>query len=151
MNDPSSPPDGDELGWQLSTAVVMFHEAIAERLGLSAADHKALSIVSRAGAMTAGELAQRTGLSPGAVTGLVDRLVAAGYVDRVRDAGDRRRVLIVPASTGQVDLSEIFAALTTAMHELLAKYDQQQVQVIHDYVVGVIDVLHEQTRRLSGR
>ena len=151
MNGPPDPPDGDELGWRLSTAVVMFHEAIAERLGLSAADHKALGIVSRAGSMTAGELAQRTGLSPGAVTGLVDRLVAAGYVERIRDAGDRRRVLIVPAQAGHVDLSEVFAGLSSAMHEMLAKYDEQQVQVIHDYVVGVIDVLHDQTRRLSER
>src|SRR5699024_4194273 len=62
----------------LSTAVVLFHEAIAQRLGLSAADLKALGLIMRDGPLTAGALAQRTGLTPGAVTGLVDRLEHAG-------------------------------------------------------------------------
>lgn len=142
---------GAELGWELSTAVVLFHEAIAERLGLSAADHKALGLISRAGALTAGELAQRTGLSPGAITGLVDRLESAGYVRRTRDRADRRRVVIVPVSTaGRPDLSGIFADLTAAMGGVVADYDEHQAWAIQDYLVRTIAVLHEQTRKLSA-
>lgn len=143
-------PDGAELGWELSTAVVLFHEAIAERLGLSAADHKALGLITRAGTVTAGDVARRTGLSPGAVTGLIDRLEQAGYVERTRDPADRRRVIIVPSGTRRPDLSDIFTDLTTAMNTLIAKYDEREARAIHDYVVNTIDVLRTQTRRLSN-
>lgn len=146
----SGQSDGTDLGWELSTAVVLFHEAVAQRLGLSAVDHKALGIITRAGAVTAGGLAQRTGLSPGAVTGLVDRLVRAGYVQRTRDPADRRRVVIVPIGDRRPDLSEIFGHLTTAMNALIASYDEQEVQAIHDYVVNTIEILRTQTRRLSN-
>jgi DNA-binding Lrp family transcriptional regulator len=143
--------DGAELGWELSTAVVLFHEAIADRLGLSAADHKALGLISRAGRLTAGELAQRTGLSPGAVTGLVDRLEEAGYVRRTRDPADRRRVVVEPvAAAGRPDLSGIFAELGAAMAAFAGDYDEHQARAIRDWVEKTIIVLREQTRKLSA-
>jgi hypothetical protein len=145
--------DGAELGWELSTAVVLFHQAIADRLGLSAADHKALNIITRAVSLTAGELAQQTGLSPGAATGLIDRLEAAGCVERSRDPADRRRVVVRPiagAGPDSSDLGRIFQDLSVAMWGVLAQFDLEQQLAIHDYVVGTIAVLKEQTRRLSG-
>jgi DNA-binding MarR family transcriptional regulator len=143
------PADGD-LGWRLSTAVVLFHEAVATRLGLSATDHKALGIITRAGAMTAGELAQATGLSPGAVTGLVDRLEAAGHVTRDRDPADRRRVVVVPARRAGADLSGVFADLTAAMPEVVAPNVARRAEAMRDYVLRTIAVLAEQTRKLSA-
>ena len=142
---------GADLGWELSTAVVLFHEAVAQRLGLSAADHRALGVVSRAGSVTAGELAQRTGLSPGAVTGLVDRLEAAGHVRRTRDPADRRRVVVVPVSApDRADLSGIFGRLGAAMAAFAGDYDEREARAIEDYLVKTIGVLREQTRRLSA-
>lgn len=142
--------DDRDLGWELSTAVVLFHEAIGRRLGLSAVEHKALGLITRAGPLTAGDLAERTGLSPGAVTGLVDRLERAGYVRRTRDRADRRRVLVTTVPGRRPDLSEIFDELTAAMTALIDRYDEHQLRAIHDYVVGTIDILHEQTRRLTS-
>jgi DNA-binding Lrp family transcriptional regulator len=151
MTDGMGQRHGADLGWELSTAVVLFHEAIADRLGLRAADHKALGLISRAGAITAGELAQRTGLSPGAVTGLVDRLEEAGYVRRTRDPADRRRVVIAPVSApDRPDLSGIFRELTAAMAAFVGDYDAHQAAAIEDYLVKTIAVLREQTRRLSA-
>src|SRR6516164_9446091 len=81
---------------QLTTATILFHQAIADRLGMNVTDHKCADILLRAGPITAGELAQRTGLTTGAITGVIDRLEKAGFVRRVRDPGDRRRVVVVP-------------------------------------------------------
>jgi DNA-binding MarR family transcriptional regulator len=139
-----------ELGRELSTAVVLFHEAVAERLGLRAADHRALGLISRAGRLSAGELAQLTGLSPGAVTGLVDRLEAAGHVRRDRDPADRRRVVVVPAAGAGPDLSGLFTDLTAAMGALVGDYDEHQAWAIRDYLHRTIEVLREQTRKLSA-
>jgi DNA-binding transcriptional ArsR family regulator len=140
-----------ELGRELSTAVVLFHEAVADRLGLSAADHRALGLISRSGAVTAGELAQLTGLSPGAVTGLVDRLESAGHVRRERDPADRRRVVVVPDGGGdRPDLSGVFAELSAAMGAFAGDYDEHQARAIRDYLRKTVDVLREQTRKLSA-
>ena len=70
---------------QMSTGAIMFHQAIADRLGLHATDHKCADLIIRNGAMTSGRLAELTGLTTGAITGVVDRLEAP----RDRQAGDR--------------------------------------------------------------
>jgi DNA-binding MarR family transcriptional regulator len=128
---------------------VLFHEAIAQRMGLSAVDHKALGMIRRAGQMTAGELAAETGLSPAAVTGLLDRLEEAGYVRRRRDAKDRRRILVAAAPDERSGVGEIFVELTSAMEAVVARYNEDEVKAIRDYLVRTIAVLRAQTRTLA--
>src|SRR5438309_10315862 len=83
------------LGRELSGVTLMLHSRLAEQLGLSATDHKCLELAMRAeGPLTAGRLAELSGLSTGAVTGVIDRLERAGYVSRARDPNDRRKVLV---------------------------------------------------------
>jgi DNA-binding MarR family transcriptional regulator len=141
--------DGAELGWELSTAVVLFHEAIAQRLGLSAVEHKALSLITRHGPLTAGALAQQTGLTSGAVTGLVDRLERAGYVRRTQDPGDRRRILVAAIPDRRPDLGGVFAELGQEMAEFLATYDERELAAIGDWITNTIKALRTQTRRLT--
>lgn len=141
--------DGAQLGWELSTAVVLFHEAVARRLGLNAADHKALRIVTGHGPLPAGALAARLGLGASAVTALVDRLERAGYVRRVTDPADRRRVLVSADGDQAPDLSGIFADLGREMTALVAKYDERELATIADYVRSTIAVFETQTARLA--
>jgi DNA-binding MarR family transcriptional regulator len=143
--------DGAEWGRRLSTAVVMFHEALGNRLGLSAVDHRALSLIMRHAPLSAGTLARLTGLTPGAVTGMIDRLERVGYVRRGPDPADRRRILISPALDRENRLTSGYAELGAAMSRFMAKYDEAELAVIADYVANTIDVLEEQTRRLSAR
>lgn len=143
--------DGAELGWELSTAVVLFHEAVARRLGLNAVDHKALGVVVRKGPLPAGALAAQLGMGPSAVTGLVDRLERAGYVRRTPDPADRRRVLISADAARTPDLGAIFAELGREMAAFIAKYDDHERTVILDYLSKTIAALRAQTRRLTGK
>ncbi|MFI6512247.1 MarR family winged helix-turn-helix transcriptional regulator [Streptosporangium sp. NPDC050855] len=142
--------DGAELGWELSTAVVIFHEAVARRLGLSAIDHKALGVVTRKGPLPAGALAAELGFGASAITALVDRLERAGYVRRVPDPADRRRVLVTATSGRTPDLGAIFAGLGREMGAFMAEYDERELALIHDYVTRTIAVLKDQTARLSS-
>src|SRR5438105_15388836 len=88
-----------EVGRTLSTHTVMLHAAVAERLGLNITDHKALDFACRGGGpVTAGELAELTGLTTGAITGVIDRLEKAGFARRERDPNDRRRIILRPTS-----------------------------------------------------
>ncbi|MEI0739782.1 MarR family transcriptional regulator [Paenibacillus sp. JTLBN-2024] len=70
---------------QNSARAVMLHQLISEKLGLNATDHKCLDFLNRTGPVTAGQLAELTGLTTGAVTNVIDRLEQAGYVVRDKD------------------------------------------------------------------
>src|SRR5215217_2877554 len=101
MHEESSPsedgsidPIVELIGFRLSTATVLFHAAIADRLGIGATDVKCYSILRQTGPITAGELAERTSLTTGAITGVVDRLERAELVRRERDPHDRRRIVL---------------------------------------------------------
>ncbi|MBM6403563.1 MarR family transcriptional regulator [Phycicoccus sp. CSK15P-2] len=138
----------DDLGRALSTAVVMFHEAVGRRLGLSAVDQRALALVHRTGPVTAGRLAQETGLTPGAVTGLLDRLESRGLVHRAVDPDDRRRVLVSPAASPD-GADDAFEGLRREMAEVMAGFRPEEAQVIGEYVRRTVEVLRRQTRLLS--
>ena len=140
---------GEALGWELSTAVVSFHEAIARRLGLNAIEHKALGMIVRAGPLPVGALAPRLGVGASAVTGIVDRLERAGYVRRGPDPADRRRVLVAAVPSRVPDLTGVFAELGRQMAAFMARYDERELAVILDYVQNTIRVLQELTARLT--
>src|ERR687883_2098882 len=80
----------------MSTETIMFHQVVAVTLGLHITDHKCLDLIYRYGPMPAGKLGELTGLTTGAVTGVIDRLEAAGYVRRSNDPKDRRRTIVEP-------------------------------------------------------
>ena len=83
-----------DAGRALGAAAVLFHAAVAGRMGLTAVEEKALDVVARWGPVTAGDLSSATGLAPSSVTALIDRLVRKGFVVRVPDTDDARRVRV---------------------------------------------------------
>lgn len=141
--------EGAALGRELSTAVVAFHEAVGSHLGVSAMDQRALGVIGARGPLSAGALAKEIGLTPGAVTGMVDRLARAGLVTRAPDPADRRRVVIRVADTGRAVFGDVFAGLSTEMTAMVARYTPAEQAVIADYVTRTIEILREQTRKLS--
>src|SRR5262245_581834 len=107
---------------QLSAATILFHQAVADRLGMNITDHKCADTLSRTGPITAGELAQRTGLTTGAITGVIDRLERAGFVRRVRDPHDRRRVIVEPVVKRMARvIGPLFESMGRSAAELCAR------------------------------
>ena len=117
-----------------STLAVFFHASMAERVGLGATEEKTLSLLSRFGPLTAGEIANQTGLTTPSVTGLLDRLESKGMVRRVRDPHDRRRVIVEPNQERLAKLDRAFSSLQEAFRELLATYSDEQLATIADYL-----------------
>ena len=132
---------------EFAARIALFHEAAAHRLGLHATDVKALRLLSEK-AMTAGALADQTGLTGAAVTALIDRLERLGYVVRERDKRDRRKVTVRAASTKIRELDRLYAGLSVDMAALLSKYEASQFAVIVDYIVKATAVLARQTTKL---
>lgn len=105
-------------------------EAAAERLGVSRSDFRCLDILSRGTALTAGELADETGLTTGAVTALLDRLEKAGYVRRERDRSDRRKVLIHPSQRAAREVWPIFRGVAEDAARILAQFSERDLGMI---------------------
>lgn len=138
---------GRLIGRELSTAVVMFHEAVGKRLGISGTERKLLDVLDRLGPATAGELATHTGLTTGAITGVVDRLVKAGYAQREPNPRDRRSVIVtrLPHPASESLAAEVFAPLGQAIADLSAQYQPAELAAIASYLTGLTSILREQT------
>jgi DNA-binding MarR family transcriptional regulator len=107
-----------EMARRFSTATVLFHHGIAERAGLGASDHKCLEILRERGAMTGSELASATGLTTGAITGVVARLEKRGFVTRGLDPNDARKQILRP-SLDQIE-EELHADLAPFRRDIAA-------------------------------
>ncbi|MBF6332960.1 MarR family winged helix-turn-helix transcriptional regulator [Nocardia transvalensis] len=145
------PAEGTALGAEFATAMVNFHAATGKLLGLSASDRKCMDTLRRLGPVTAGAIAEHTGLTTGAVTGLVDRLERAGYARRVRDPRDRRKVLVELVPHAEVDalLGAVFIPFGQDMAALNERYSSEELKAIHDWVRRTTDILVAHTRRIS--
>ena len=141
---------GPNLGRDLSGAVVLFHQAVAARLGLSAGDLKTLELITTDGPFSASDLARRTGLTAAGITSVVARLTAGGYVVREIDPGDRRRAIIRAADAEHPQLADAFAGLGRALGGVIAEYDPAEQAAIVSYLRRTIDILREQTIRLGS-
>jgi len=137
---------------EFSTAIVLFHEAVASRLAISSTEWKCLGLLDQHGPLTAGRLAELSGFTTGAITGIVDRLERAGYARRERHPTDRRGVIVHPARLGEVKerIAPIFGSLGRAMKIVTQRYSKTELAVIADYLDRVTAVLHEQTTRLNA-
>jgi DNA-binding MarR family transcriptional regulator len=141
----------EEQSRELSTRTVIFHHLIGERLGLNPTDHKCLDVIIRTRTpMTASQLAEETGLSTGAITGVVDRLEKAGYVKRKRDQNDRRLVFIkVLTDKALVKLSPIFDPIKQASRNLYSKYSDEELAIILDFVINCNKMTQEITANMK--
>jgi len=134
---------------RMSTRTVVFHAAIADRLGLNPSDHKCADLIcNETGPITAGRLAEITGLSTGAITGVVDRLERAGFVSRVADSEDRRRVVIQGTEGRAPDMRHLFQPMMEGMVRLCESYTDEQLALIVGFMRQSGEVAEGQILRL---
>src|ERR687888_2144107 len=137
---------------EMSTETIMFHQAVADTLGLHITDHKCLDLIYRFGAMPAGRLAELTGLTTGAVTGIIDRLEKAGYVRRTNDPKDRRRTIIEPIRNSRLErkIEIIFMPLHERMQKLLSSYSDSELAFLLDATTEFIEQTREESKKLRS-
>lgn len=134
-----------------STATVLFHHAVAERLGLGPTDHKCLDLLQERGAMTGSELAAITGLTSGAITGVVARLERTGRLRREPDPHDRRKQILRPAPEGMQDIRDVFDSLREDAAVLLAGFDTHQLVAIAEFLTRSTDFAYRRAALLRAQ
>jgi predicted transcriptional regulator len=139
------------MGRELSNAVIFFHEAVAAHLGMSAAEWKCLGLLDQHGPSTASRLAELSGFTTGAITGIVDRLERAGHVRREAHPTDRRSVIVQPVQMKGIKerVVPIFQSLGRAMAEVTAHYSAVELTAIARFFAETTEVLHNETAKLK--
>jgi len=142
--------ESNSLHRELATTVVSFHEAVARAAGMTAAERKCAGLLAERGRMTPSELAQATGLTTGAITGIVDRLAKAGFAARVANPADRRSVIVEARRSEELIalFGPIFASLSARMDQLDSRYSDEERALILRHLSDTIAILREETTAL---
>ncbi|MFT3926692.1 MAG: MarR family transcriptional regulator [Myxococcales bacterium] len=145
---------GENVGREMATRSLQFQEAIAARLGITLSDHRCLELVDRfsqEGPVTAGKLSELTGLTTGAITGVVDRLERAGYVRREKGAEDRRQVNIKQVPERAEAIDELFQPLHESFKELCAEHSVKELEIVWAFMRRSAEMYRQGTELLRGQ
>lgn len=139
-----------KLSQQFAYTSIQMHESIGRKIGLTGTDHKYLGFLLQKGAMTAGELAVITGLTTGAVTGLIDRFEAKKLVKRQADKNDRRKINIVP------DIARITQLITPHYQDfqdntdqLFASFSSEELKTLEKYFQNAMEIMNNKIETIN--
>jgi len=123
---------GEVRASQRATDVV--DDLVCQLLGVNRTDARCLDILDEHGRMSAGDLAQKSGLTSGAITAVIDRLERAGYARRVPDPSDRRRVLVEPTEKAyEASMEFMVAPMGELTKPMAAQYTDEQLRLITEF------------------
>jgi len=132
------------LSQQYAYTSIQMHEAIARKAGLPGTDHKYLGFLMVKGQMTAGELSTLTGLTTGAVTGLIDRFEKKKLVKRKFAEDDRRKVLIEPNTKNIMALfAPLYKNYRSKSEKLIGSFSNKETKVLETYFLKAIEIMNE--------
>lgn len=141
-----------KLSQQYAYVSIQMHEAIGRKAGLSGTDHKYLGFLLEKGQMTAGELATLTGLTTGAVTGLIDRFEKKKLVKRRFAEEDRRKVLIEPNTKNIMALFEpLYKEFRSNSEKLIASFSGKDLNVLEAYFSKAIEIMEETANKVNDK
>ena len=141
MSNEAGPAAAGEIAASLSTfaaQAIVYNLLASEALGLAPVDLVCMCLLQLHGPATPGWLAEMTGLSTGAVTGVVDRLERASYVTRARDPQDRRRVIVGPdLERFERDIQRHAPVPPPATLEFLRGYPAEQLSAVQRFAADL--------------
>lgn len=126
-----------------------FDNVAAERLGINETDLHCLNIIENSGVLTAGELAVQSGLTNGAITGVLDRLERAGFARRVADPADRRRINVEVTPGFYEQAGQIWGPVAADWHATLSRrFTAEELERIGVFLRTTAEIGRRQLDRL---
>jgi MarR family transcriptional regulator, organic hydroperoxide resistance regulator len=136
----------DREARRMGSMATLHNHAVAEYAGLHPTDQECIDLLDWTGPLTAGEIGAHLGLTSGAITGLLDRLEAGGWVRRERDPGDRRRVIVHLSNERGPDLWLVYQPLAEAIEAYRDGLDPRDLRVVVDFLEFANETIAEATR-----
>ena len=137
---------------------VIFGQAVASRVGVSSSDLECLDFLVIEGRVTAGRLAELTGLTTGAITGVIDRMEKAGLVRRERDEEDRRKVYVASVPEAMARVGRFYEPLQKAVTRDWEGYTDAELKLLlrfmtqgYNTMIGVLDDLKAGTETPAAK
>jgi len=134
----------------LSIQLSLLNHQVGAHLGLNDVDLDCLDLIARHGPLSPSALAQRAGLHPATVTGVLDRLERGGWVARGRDPSDRRAVVVRAVRNRNPELMRLYAGMNSSMNEICAGYADAELEVLADFLRRTADAGRSATDKLAG-
>ena len=122
-------------------------QAVADRLGINRTDLRIIDELSD-GPRAAGDLAVRVGLSAAAMTTALDRLENKGHARRIRDSGDRRKVLVEITEAARAVCQEAMGPIAEEGRLLLAGFTEPEIARIAGFLQSACTANDRQVARL---
>lgn len=145
MTRSTHPSEPELASRQYMASYVLFNQAVADHLGMHPTDVQCLNLITAEPApVTTGAIAEMTGLTSGSATRLVDRLVKAGYVERVRDTDDRRKVLVRVVPEAMAAFASTWARLGAGWEELWADNTPEEQAVLLRHMRRTVELSRRQ-------
>ena len=114
----------------------------SRRTGLSPADLSALAVLAEE-VVGPAELARRLDVTTAAATGIVDRLVARGHVERRATEGDRRRTALHITTGGLYAHREHLRRMVEGLTALDTEFTPEELLVVERYLEGAAGVIRD--------
>ncbi|WP_169832984.1 MarR family winged helix-turn-helix transcriptional regulator [Geosporobacter ferrireducens] len=105
------------------------HNRFFSKFGISNTKFNVLVILYKGdeSGMILSEIGERMLVTKGNITGLIDRLEKQGYVRRIRDKEDRRKVLAAITERGKAYIEEVMEAYKNWSKEMLHGVDVEEI------------------------
>lgn len=130
---------------------ILYSSMVARVLGISASDLECLDFVANHQPTTAGSLAGATGLTTGAITGVIDRLERVGFVRRVRPETDRRKVLVSTTEAFVERVVPLFEPMQRHQGAVIADFDPDQLRLVASFMEQSLTAARDALAELSAR
>lgn len=105
----------------------------ARAMGINGTDGRCIDLIDLNGRLTAGELARLAGLTTGAVTAVLDRLEKRGFVRRVPDPGDRRRVLAELTDQAREEAMRIYGPIKDQASAFIERLSDDELRLLIEF------------------
>lgn len=113
--------------------VILFNQRVAERVGLNPTDMQCIHLIQLMGPLTAGKLAECTGLTTGGVTVVLDRMEKAGLVRRERNPNDRRSVLVHLQPATLTGIETHYAEIASRTYAFFASCAERDLRTVLEF------------------
>ncbi|HEY2553382.1 MAG TPA: MarR family transcriptional regulator [Streptosporangiaceae bacterium] len=137
----------------LSGQLARLNHSVGSRLRLSDTELECLDLISRHGPLSPSALARLAALHPATTTGVLDRLERGGWIERDRDPGDRRGVVIRVARGRGAEVLRLYlvdSGMDGAVDEICAQYEPEALDLIVSFLRRTAEAGRIAARRLSG-